>query len=417
MSYGGALRRLLDLHRFGVQPGLEAIQRALDQLGNPERAFPGIHITGSNGKGSTAAMCEAVLREAGLRVGLYTSPHLARFTERIRIDGREIEAERIAPLVDRVLEVAPTLTFFEAATAVGFLAFADASLDIAVIEVGLGGRLDATNVITRPLVSVVTSIALEHTEVLGNTLSAIAYEKAGIFRANVPAVAAARDDEARDTITAVAQRVGAPLAWLGTDFQAAFETALLGAHQRDNAALAVAALQRLPDVLRPPENAFSALTRVSWPGRLEKIDEDLVLDGAHNEAGALALAAALPALAKDRPVTLLLGMVDDKDVGAFLTPLFPQLTYLITTWPDTPRARTAEALRALALRDGPALANPVEAISDPVAAIARARKNPGLVVVTGSLFLIGQLRAHLRGEQRDPVVAQDPKATRSHEPV
>lgn len=405
MSYERALRRLLELQRFGVRPGLDAIGAALERLGHPERAFPAIHIAGSNGKGSTAAMCDAVLRAAGLRVGLYTSPHLSRLTERVRVDGVEIAPDRVAALVERVLAMGPELTFFEAVTAMGFVAFAEDAIDVAVVEVGLGGRLDATNALARPLVSVVTGIALEHTEVLGSTLAQIAREKAGIFRAGVPAVAAARDEEARAAIAEVARRVGAPLAWLGTDFASDVAPALLGAHQRDNAALAMAALSRLPGALRPTASAREALERVTWPGRLERIGDDILLDGAHNADGARALAAALPEVAAGRPVTMVLGMVDDKDMAAFLAPLAGLVEHVVATTPDTPRARDAAMLAEGVAARGIS----VEIEPDPVRALERAAARAGLCVVAGSLFLIGQLRAHLRGEPRDPVLAQDPK--------
>ena len=408
MSYADALSRLLALQRFGVRPGLTAISAALDALGNPERDFVAIHIAGSNGKGSTAAMCEAVLRRAGLHVGLYTSPHLSRFTERIRIRGEELREELVAGLVDEVLAVGPELTFFEAVTAVGFLAFSRAHVDLAVVEVGLGGRLDATAVIAKPLVCVVTGIALEHTEVLGNTLAAIAREKAGIFRRDVPAVAAARDEESRAAISDVAAQVGAPVAWLGIDFFAAAASSLLGPHQRDNAALAIAALERLPPELRPGREAFTALENVHWPGRLEKIGDDVLLDGAHNADGARALAAALPELACGRGISLVVGVVEDKDAVGLVAPLLPLVSRIVTTTPKTPRARSAESLATL-LKPA-AGERPVEAVPSPIDALLTARRTGDLTVVAGSLFLVGQLRAHLLGERTDPVVAQDPPA-------
>jgi dihydrofolate synthase/folylpolyglutamate synthase len=314
--YERILERLFALRRFGVRPGLGAIEAALERLGHPERAFPAVHVAGTNGKGSTAAICEAILRADGRRVGLYTSPHLSRFTERVRIDGAEISRAEITGFVDEAFAAGPELTFFEVVTAAAFLALARAKVEIAVVEVGLGGRLDATNALARPLVSIITNVALDHTEILGETTAAIAAEKAGILRVGVPGVIGLVDPDAAAVIAARGAKVDTPLSWLGRDFALGAAPTLLGAHQARNAAIAEAALLRLPEALRPSGSAIArGLAEARWPGRLERLTDDLIVDGAHNPDGAAALAAALPVLAAGRPIHLVLGTVEEKDAA------------------------------------------------------------------------------------------------------
>jgi dihydrofolate synthase/folylpolyglutamate synthase len=408
VTYPEVLARLFALRRFGVRPGLGPMQAAMAALGHPEGAFPAIHVAGTNGKGSTAAMCEAALRAGGLRTGLYTSPHLSRFTERVRLDGAELDGGALAQLVEEVLACGVELTFFEVATCAAFLAFARRGVDVAVVECGLGGRLDATNVLVRSQVSIITTISLEHTDVLGATSAAIAREKAGILRPGVPAVIGRVDGEAAAAIAGVATDVGAPLAWLGRDFVPDLEApGLLGAHQRDNAAVARAALLRLPSPLRPMDEAIArGLRDARWPGRLERLADDLVVDGAHNPEGARALAAALPQLAAGRPVHLVLGVVEDKDARLLAGPLLPLCAHVFVTSVPSPRALPAAAL--LSALGGPRAG--LTAVADPLAALSAARQPGAVTVVAGSLFLVGAVRAHVRGEPVDPIVAQDPAA-------
>lgn len=413
MTYEEALRALFALRRFGVRPGTGPIEAALAHLGNPERSFQAIHIAGTNGKGSTAAICEAILRADGRHVGLYTSPHLCRFTERIRISGQELAPEQAASLVEEALQAGPALTFFELVTATAFAAFALAGVDVAVVEVGLGGRLDATNVLAWPRVSVITNIALDHMEILGETTAAIAREKAGILRRGVPGVIGTVDASARAAITAIAAEVGAPLSWLGTDFLAEVSIPQLpGEHQRNNAAVALAALQRLPESLRPSDASIArGLASVRWPGRLELLADDLLVDGAHNPDGAAALAAALPAIAAGRPIHLVLGVVEEKDVLALAQPLMRLAKRIIATTVPSTRARPAAVL-ARALHD---TWSGVEVIEDPHAAVAAARMPGALTVVAGSLFLVGAVRAQCLGETVDPIAVQDPAPRRERE--
>lgn len=402
MTYDEALARLLALSRFGVRPGLEAMRRLLARLGDPQRALPVVHIGGTNGKGSTAAFVEAALRAAGRRTGLYTSPHLLRFGERIRLDGQELSPDALAGYLTRVFAVAGDETFFEIATAAALLAFAERKVEVAVLEVGLGGRLDATNVVERPLVTVITGVALDHTEVLGDTLVAIAREKAGIWKPGVAAVAACEDAAACAVLEERAAQLEAPLSLYGRDFddRALPPLGLLGAHQRRNAALARRALQLLPPALRPAEALVAeGFANVRWPGRLEWLAPDVLVDGAHNGDGARALAAALPVLAAGRPVTLILGVVADKDARSMATVLAPCASRVIATAPPSPRALPAAALAALLPG--------CEVAPDLASALGRAR-GQGLCVVAGSLFLVAEARRLLSDEARDSLPVQDP---------
>ncbi|HEY1584102.1 MAG TPA: Mur ligase family protein, partial [Polyangia bacterium] len=310
------LERLVALRRFGVRPGLEGTRALLAAVGNPERDLPVVHVGGTNGKGSTAAMIAAGLRADGRRVGLYTSPHLLRFTERIVIDGVEIGRERAAELAARVLAAAEGATFFEVVTAMALCAVAEAGVDVAVLEVGLGGRLDATNIVERPLAAIVSSVGLDHTDVLGPTIADIAREKAGVFKCGCPGLFAA-GDEAAAVLQAEAERVGAaPIERFGRDFDDADlpPLALAGAHQRRNAALARRALELVGVGTRAIREG---LANVKWPGRMDRLSPTVLVDAAHNEEGARALAAAWP----DGPWTLVVGVLADKDARAIVAPL------------------------------------------------------------------------------------------------
>jgi len=425
-SYGRLLARLDGLRTLGVEFGLERIVRALQMLGAPERRLPAIQIAGTNGKGSTAAMTEAILRAAGLRTGLFTSPHLSRFTERIRIDGIEADGDRLAAL-DRAVEATGVpLTYFEVSTVLGFLLMAEAGVEIAVLETGLGGRLDAVTA-CHPLATAVTSIAFDHMDYLGTTLAAIAREKAGIIKPGVPVLIGRLPAEAEAEIERVARERGAPLRRLGRDFhEPAGAPALGGAHQRGNAAIAIAlaeeACRRLGRPL-PPETVRQGLASVRWPGRLERIAPDLLLDCAHNPEGAAALAAALAAAGApvaSGPRALVLSVVGDKDVDGVLAPLLAApasaggFGAVYATRSHNRRARPpAELVEAIA-RHTTRTPRTVTAVADPLDAVAQARRLvasqdlPGLVVVAGSIFLIGEVRAAMLSEATDPVPVADP---------
>lgn len=436
-DYGTALARLRALAPLGIRPGLEMVGAALAQLGHPEARYPALHIAGTNGKGSTAALAAAMLAAAGARVGLYTSPHLSRYTERIRIVGahldQEIDQDEVPRLVDRVLGLGLDLTFFEATTVMAFLAFAEAAVDVAVVECGLGGRLDATN-LCRPVATAITSIGLDHTELLGSTLAAIAAEKAGIAKPGVPLVLGPVAEEARAVIAERAAAVGAPLLRHGTDFEAVLAPgprpepeearldyrgpggpltrvplALAGLHQAVNAALALALTAFAPERFRPDEAARRAgLLGARWPGRLERLAPDLWLDAAHNPDGARALARALPSVV-GRKVVLLMGVLADKDVEGILRPLLGLASRVVATRPSSPRALPADQLAQQVNRLVPMV--PIAVADDPADALVLARSlaQPEIpVVACGSIYLVGALRRLVTGEAADPVAVADP---------
>ena len=411
-GYRQLLERLEQSRHLGVMLGLDRLQTALQALGSPHLRLPAVHIAGTNGKGSTAAMTESILRAAGLRTGLYTSPHLGRFTERIRIAGREIEGQTLARLDAPLAATGVSLTYFEEATALAFLAMAEAAVEVAVLEVGLGGRLDATN-LCRPLATAITSIGLEHTDVLGGTLTAIAREKAGIAKPAVPLYLGELPPEAELEARRVAAEVGAPVGRLGVDLaDAPVAPSLPGPHQRANAALAVALSRTAAAGLArplPDETIVAGLGSVVWPARLEALAPDLLLDAAHNPDGLRALLAALPAR---RPRALVLSIVRGKAVPEMLALAAGGFDRIYLT-----RSRNPRALSPLELAGQlpPGCPPPILA-DDPILALASARRQVapgGLVVVAGSLFLVGEIRSHLLGEPVDPdvgagVVGGDP---------
>jgi dihydrofolate synthase / folylpolyglutamate synthase len=397
---------MTETHRYleALQPlamrfGLERMQRALDALGRPERGYAILHVGGTNGKGSACAMAAAALAAAGHRVGLYTSPHLARFNERIQVDGAEIADEALAARVDAVRRVCPwhdadgegdRLTYFEFATLAALLHFAEAAVDVAVVEVGLGGRFDATNAIV-PRVTAIARIGLDHTQLLGDTVEAVAFEKAGIFKPGVPAIVhALQPPGALDVLRREAARRGAPFAVAPADV--AGPVALLGPHQRANAGLAAAALGALDEagVAVPPAAVAAGIASARWPGRLEEL-AGVLLDGAHNPQGAAALAAALPALRPGRPVELVFGVLADKDHAGMLSALAPAVRRLHLVAPASPRARPAAELLALAAARGVA-ADVHGDVASTLACARAAAGDAGTVCVAGSLYLVGEAR-------------------------
>jgi dihydrofolate synthase/folylpolyglutamate synthase len=418
----------------GMSFGLDATRNALRAIGEPQNAVPVVHVAGSNGKGSTAAMVESILRAAGLRTGLYTSPHLCRFSERIRVGGEPLDDARFDAAVGAVLERCPEgLTLFETLTIAAFHAFREEKVDVAIVEVGLGGRLDATNVVERPLATAITSIALEHTAILGDTLDAIAREKAGIARRGVPLVVGPMAPEAMRAIEETARAIGAgPLvrvvsdAASGGDVSATMDAAgravirrgdgaavvtplgLAGAHQIDNAGVAVAIAWQLAERWPAVHDAVAfGLAGARWPGRLERVlvkagsgEATVLLDAAHNPHGAATLVRAL----EDQPVppertTLVFGALADKAFVPMLEALAPLAKRRIYTAPKGRAAAPFDELARIA---------PGDVVPEPRDAVARAiaGASPGeLVVVTGSAYLVGEVRGVLLGIDCDPVVA------------
>jgi dihydrofolate synthase/folylpolyglutamate synthase len=373
--------------------GLEPMQAACARARNPEAAFEAVHVAGTNGKGSVCAMVDSVARAHGMRTGLYTSPHLCRFAERIRIGGRPVDDAALASLLDEALALGPDLSFFETATLAAFFAFRAAKVDIAVIEVGLGGRLDATNVIPVPRAAAVTRIALDRTDRLGPTLVDIAREKAGIAKPGLDLLLGPMAAEVRAAIDEVARARGATTSTTSASVPA--RVGLPGEHQRENARLAVELGRRIGASASAVEDGIGS---VEWPGRLETIGSFL-LDAAHNADGAEALARHLGALRlPPREVALVFGALGDKDwrtMLGFLAPLAATRVYV--ELPGASRSSVDPGEMKL-LYPGAAAPTIDEALS-----VARA--TAALVVVAGSLVLVGQARAHLLGLPQDPSVA------------
>ena len=389
--------RLAARRRFGMRPGLDTIRAVMSALGNPQDTLRCIHIAGTNGKGAVAAMLDSVLRAAGYRVTRYTSPHLVSINERFFIGGEPVSDVALAAAADDVLPVITRLerdqglevTFFEALTAVAFVLFARAHADVTVLETGLGGRLDATNILASPLVSVITRIGLDHCDWLGSTHAAIATDKAGIVKPGRPVVCGAMPPEALAAIRHVAEEKGSPLT-VARPWTPPAGFALFGTFQKENAATVKAVLDVLPFTI--PDAAISdGLARVVWPGRCQRVTKDgvtYILDGAHNPDGAAALARVLCDIA---PVGLVAGFCGDKDVAGHLWTLAPHVTraWAVPIRNDRSLAPedVAARMRSAGIADATPCATVPEALS---AAAAWARESEKTVVVCGSLFLVGE---------------------------
>lgn len=416
-EYPELLRRLFAARRFGVVLGLERMRALLDKLGAPDRKLGTVvHVAGTNGKGSTVALIAALAAAGGKRVATYTSPHLSTVRERIVIAGELITEEAFVAAAREVQAAGgDELTFFEQLTAIAFVAIAAASVDITVLEVGLGGRLDATNVVDAP-VAVITGIALDHEAILGGTIAAIAGEKAGIFKPNQRVVLSrSGDPSATPVLLAAAERAGVALV-VRLDRDAMDRVpplALAGIHQRCNAAAALAAIDQLEALgaLRVESSARArALAAVVHPGRFEWIagEPDIVLDGAHNPDGAAALAALLRDFA-DRRIVMILGVSADKDVRALVGPLAARAAHVIATRYQQERALAADELAAIVREVNPEV--PVELATDLAHALAAARGQGDLIVIAGSLFLVGEARTLLLKAPTDPLAISDPAPT------
>jgi dihydrofolate synthase/folylpolyglutamate synthase len=423
------LDRLFALETFGIKLGLDNIRRLCDALGHPERAFRSLHVAGTNGKGSVTAMAHAALHAAGLRAARYTSPHLSRLTERFVIGAGEVADSDLRAAAEDVLALADRLmaegrmpyppTFFEATTAIGFELFRRAAVDVAVVEVGLGGRFDATNVIM-PTATAITTIAFDHQRHLGHTLAQIAFEKAGIIKPGRPVVVGPLPSEARAEVVRVAIERGAPIvdALDGTRVEAKMidgrarlrlstpageygplRLALRGSHQVANAIIAVRLLEAAAaEGLSITRQAIErGLETVEWPARLELLTLEgrrrVLLDAAHNDEGARALADYLRRWHPERP-PLVIGVMRDKDVGAIADALLPAVSTVIATVAPSPRALPAEELAAQIERRQPE--RRVRAVADPAAAVDLALEEAPLVCVAGSIFLAGAVRDALR---------------------
>lgn len=420
--------RLFALEQFGIKLGLENILALVTALDRPDRAWASVHVAGTNGKGSVTAMIERGLRAAGHRTGRYTSPHLAHIEERIAIDGQPIDRATFDRATSDVLNevdrlqgtgmLATSPTFFEVTTAVAFEIFRRRNVSVGIIEVGLGGRFDATNVIV-PRVSAITSIALDHERHLGRTLSQIAAAKAGIIKSGVPVVVGAMPDVARDVIVEEARKAGAPCLSAGLEHidasqleegravvrlrtparrYPALTLGLNGAHQIANAVVAARTLEMCADrgLNSRAEDVVTALSDVEWPARLEwlrtEAHQHVLIDAAHNPAGAAALADYV-ASANVGPLPLVLAVMKDKDIDAILRALAPVASRFVATEVDSPRALRSSDLAARITRVIPTA--PVASCADWDDALALALAEGRRACVTGSIFLAGPLRARL----------------------
>ena len=422
MSYASSVRFLYSLGnelKVGAKWDLNRMRVLLGALGNPEAGGRFVHVAGTNGKGSTCAMLASILSAGGLRTGLYTSPHLQKPTERIRIDATDISEEEFSAAFDRVHEAAERLeavgsidgypSYFEIVTAMAFLVFREKT-DISVIEVGLGGRLDATNVIS-PELTVITPISFDHEAFLGNTLESIGSEKAGILKRGVPLVLAQQMDETERLVTRVAEELAVPIHHTrdlalsdvrftpyGCEFEAdglRVRHSLPGRHQVENATAAIVAAKLLNI---DPSAIKKGLADARWPGRLEFVSHnpDFILDGAHNPAGARALAQYIREFCAGRPVWIVYGTMRDKAIDEVTAELFPLADRLILTAPDFPRALRPEAIAAVTEHPNRVIAtNLDEAIK-----IGGAAPPEAAVFFTGSLFIVGEARGKLLGRNQ-----------------
>ena len=432
MGYHDALRYLYGLvdyekrriERYSPREfKIERVMDLLERLGNPQRNYPAVHIAGTKGKGSVSAMTAAIARAAGLRTALYTSPHLHTYRERMQIDGKPISRVRMTALVEEVkpaVERVPGVTTFEVTTALAFLYFARQNVDIAVVEVGLGGRLDATNVIT-PEVSIITSLSFDHTALLGNTLPDIAREKAGIIKPSVPVVTAPQKPEAFAVLQTIADERAAPLAdvaksWTWTSvqrdfdrqtiavhrtdrvspFDGEYELSLIGNFQQENATVAIATAAVLHEsghAWANPDTTRAGLRQTRWPGRMEVLrgDPPVVVDCAHNAYSTQKLIQSLKTWFPDTRWVLIYGASADKDIDGMLRALLPISEYIIVTCSYHPRAATP-----LLLADKCAdLGKGAEVTVNPRRALERAcqQLEPGYgIIATGSVFLVADVR-------------------------
>lgn len=440
-TYGETLDYLFGLQRFGIKLGLENIGALLERMGNPHRAYPAVHIAGSNGKGSTAAFLSRILRESGLRVGLYTSPHLADFSERIQINGENIPIRRVVGLTEEIRvhaeemerrgcfrpgESAPplrrpedpekaTLTFFEFTTAMMFRHFQEEKVDLAVVEAGLGGRLDATNVLD-PLASLITTISKEHAQYLGETLPEIAGEKAGIIKPDRPALTSASQPKVAALFEKRCQELKAPFFLWGRDFEARpgepgvihfrgrrhrwgdLRPGLAGSHQTRNAGLALAAAEVLIEAGFPirEKHIRRGLAETRWPGRLELIEAGvrILLDGAHNPGATAILRKELESGYPRRRLLLILGIMADKEIPAMMKDLVPPADLLFLTRAQNERAASLELLEA----ESSSYEKNCRKFGTVGKALDEALREAGkddLILVAGSLYVVGEARSHL----------------------
>jgi len=421
-TYQETLAHLYRLARFGMRPGLGRISATLGALGNPQNRVRVVHVAGTNGKGSASAFLASVMAAGGYRTALFTSPHLIRFTERFRINGVELSEERATELADRVMAAAhPDATFFEIVTAMALLHFAEEKVDLAVLEAGMGGGSDAT-AIAPGILSVISPISLDHSQYLGETLAEIAREKGGIMKGGRPVVVAPQAPDVREVLRERGAESGCRIYWAGVDFDAVWEESGLdyrgihaavsglrpgipGRYQRVNSALALCAAELLAAAGFELDESLlrRGIESARWPGRMEMFGESprYLLDGAHNAAGGEALAESVADLTYDRLI-LVAGIMGDKDAEQILAPLLPLARRVFAVSPGMERAMPSSQL---ALLCGRLWGGTVVDAGGVVSGLLQAAEIAGpsdLILVSGSLFTVGEARAFLVGEHFEP---------------
>jgi dihydrofolate synthase/folylpolyglutamate synthase len=413
-AYLQTLDWIYNLRGGAIDLRLDRMDEALALFGHPERQFPVLHIAGTNGKGSTAAMLHRILSLDGYRAGLYTSPHLVSFTERIRVGDQEISPAEVVELAreirERITAAGVALTFFEVVTVMAFLHLASRRIDIGVIEVGLGGRLDATNLV-RPVVAMITTISKDHEAYLGADLLSIGREKAGIIKPDVPVVCGALPSEVQAMIRQIADEKHSPAYFLGADFKFFLKSerffdykgikfhfsdlavALHGRHQRSNAAMAIAALELASGFFPVGEDAIRrGLGSVTWPGRFEVVREHpwVILDGAHNGEGASALARTLEGFRQGRRIKLLFAVMEDKDWRSMLSLLLPQVDELVVTRVAMERSTDPAKIARWVASSLPHRV--IEEARSGLRLLYEGAAPDDIILVAGSLYLLGEVR-------------------------
>ena len=397
MNYREALAWLYGLQRFGIKLGLENIQRLIAELHVDLGRARVIHVAGTNGKGSVCAMIDSILRARQYRTGLFTSPHLVTFRERIRVNGEMISedavANGLATIRDLVRDWDPHPTFFEVTAALGLKYFSEAKIDVAILETGLGGRLDATNAVQSD-VSVITSIALDHQQWLGQSLREIATEKAGIIKPKIPVVSASQASDAEKVIRSRAAECEAPLELVNDSYQKT-PVGLSGEYQKQNAALAILAI-RSAKVDIDDSSIESGLASIDWPARFERWNNRFVIDGAHNPAAARVLAQTWHESFGDQRASLILAILSDKDLRGICEALAPIASFVLLPKIRSERATPPDKLAKILSANTPSL--PYSATQSIADALDQARAKPNPILLTGSLHFAGEALAYLRGE-------------------
>lgn len=425
MNYNEALQFIHESHKFGMRLGLDNIKKLLELLGDPQNNLKIIHVAGTNGKGSTCSFISSILKESGYKVGLYTSPFLETFTERIRVNGENISEEEVGKIVSLIKEKIEIMvsegysypTEFEIVTAMAFYYYNQEKVDFVALEVGLGGRYDATNVIDKPVVSAITSISLDHTGILGDTLAKIAFEKGGIIKEDCPTIVYPQQEEASEVIKNICAEKKSK--YIECDFKNIeikssninsqiyncningkelrdLEIKLIGDHQIKNSIVALNVIEYLNDIKITnisEENIRKGLLETKWPGRIEKISENpmFIIDGAHNEEGAKSLANSIDKYFENKNKILVIGMLEDKDIDSVLDLLIPKFNKVITTTPDNSRAIDANKLKEKIERYNIEVTCKPN-IKEAVDYALEISNKDDVIISAGSLYMIGNVR-------------------------